>query len=722
MRLFRLTRLSRDASKLLVRRFLAWSRRRRWVWAIWGLVLVCLLQSLPSGQAASATAITMGRPTWDTGWFQAEIYRELLIELGYRVEEPKTLSNDDFYAQAAAGEVDLWASGWFPLHNRYLEQPDIQGTLEAVGFEVPGGALQGYLVDKATAERLNILTLEDLLRPEVIEAFDRDQDGRADLLGCNKDWACAEVIDYHLREYGLSETVAHIQGDYAPLMEAIVKRQRQGESVLFYTWTPNWTVNELVPGEDVVWLEVPYPSLPLGQKSLESETTMTGITGCVADPCTLGFPRNDIRAVANREFLAANPAVRSLLEQVTIPLEAIAAQNANMLAGEGDENDIRRHAQDWIAANRELVDDWLARAQAIAEIPPTEVTPETEAAISPVPPLSTTALRVVTQRFEPFVIYEDQQYQGFSIDLWEAIANELQLSYDLVGVNSVAKLLDEVERGAADIAIAGIGITSQREERLDFSYPYYESGLQVLVPSDQSELRKLLTVVGAVLRSPRLYYGVGILIVVLLIVAHILWWSERTHNHEFPDSYWHGIWEAFWWAAVTVTTVGYGDKVPKKPAGRVFGLLWMFSGYFVFAYFTASIATTFTVQELQGVITGLEDLPGKRVATVAESAAAEFLDKQTNLLFQDFPTLEALYTAVDTEQTVDAVVYDAPVLQYFVSHQGQGKYQVVGEVFQSLNYGIALQQDSPYREAINATLLKLYETGRYEEIYQEWFG
>ncbi|NEQ44506.1 MAG: transporter substrate-binding domain-containing protein [Leptolyngbya sp. SIOISBB] len=142
----------------------------------------------------------------------------------------------------------------------------------------------------------------------------------------------------------------------------------------------------------------------------------------------------------------------------------------------------------------------------------------------------------------------------------------------------------------------------------------------------------------------------------------------------------------------------------------------------MFAYFTASIATTFTVQELQGGINGLEDLPGKRVATVAESPAAEFLDSQTNLLFRDYSTLEALYIAVEDGNEVDAVVYDAPVLQYFVTHQGQGRYQVVGDVFQSLDYGIALQPNSPYREAINAALLRLYETGQYEEIYQEWFG
>ncbi|MGD1860954.1 MAG: glycine betaine/L-proline ABC transporter substrate-binding protein ProX [Leptolyngbyaceae cyanobacterium] len=699
-----------------------WFRRavlRRWAWALIGVIAVGLFSGTPSSHATNA--INIARPTWDTGWFQAEVYRELLIQLGYTVNEPKTLSNDEFFKQTAAGEMDFWASGWFPLHDRYLAQADIAGKVEPVGFEVPGGALQGYMIDKATAEQLNIQSLADLAKPEAIAAFDRNGNGKANLIGCNEGWACADVIDHHLQEYDLSDAVEHIQGDYAPMLETAIADQRRGVAILFYTWTPNWTVSELRPGEEVVWLEVPYPSLPADQQPLENETVITGIAGCLSDPCKLGFPRNDIRAVANTEFLAENPAVRSLLEQVTIPLEDIAAQNAKMLAGQGESADIRRHAREWIEANRSVVDQWLSTAMAIAEIPPASLAAETSEATQ-LTSLFPESLRVVTQRFEPFVMYEDQQYQGFSIDVWEAIAAELDLSYDLVGVNSMAKLLDEVERGAADVAISGIGITSQREERLDFSHPYYKSGLQVLVASDGSEIGKLLSVVIAVLRSPRLYFGIGILVLVLLIVAHLLWFSERRHNSQFPDSYLQGIWEAFWWAAVTVTTVGYGDKVPTRFTGRFFGLVWMFSGYFVFAYFTASIATTFTVQELQGVINGLEDLPGKRIATVAASPAAEYLSDQTNLLFQDYSTLEDLYAAVEEDSEIDAVIYDSPVLQYFVSHQGQGRYKVVGDVFQSLNYGIALQQDSPYREAINAALLKLYETGQYDNIYQEWFG
>lgn len=689
----------------------------RLLWALIGLVCVLALQ-LPPAMSAAPT-IYLARPTWDTGWFQAEIYRVLLQKLGYRVSDPRTLDNDSFYAEAAAGTVDLWANGWFPLHDRYLSATNIAGQVEPIGFAVPGGAVQGYLIDKATAGRLNIQNLGDLSQPHIAAEFDRNGNGKADLIGCNSEWACAEIIDRHLQDYGLTATVEHIQGDYAPLMEETVGHFRRGEPVLFYTWTPNWTVSQLLPGEDVVWLEVPYPSLPPDQADLESETVLTGIDGCVADPCTIGFPRNDIRAVANTEFLQANPAVRSLLEQVTLPLADIAAQNARMLAGEGSEADIRRHAEEWVQAHPERVANWISIAQATAEIPEEAPAPLASPEAGPTSRLA--PLRVVTQRFEPFVIYDNQQYQGFSIDVWDAIAAELNLPYDLIGVNSMAKLLDEVERGAADVAVAGVGITSQGEETLDFSYPYYESGLQVLVHSTSGEVGQFLSTVGVVLRSPRLYYGVGIFVLILLIVAHLLWFSEHQHNDQFPSDYLHGVWEAFWWAAVTVTTVGYGDKVPRKFLGRFFGLLWMFSGYFVFAYFTASIATTFTVQELQGTINGPQDLPGKRIATVTNSAAAAYLDEQTNLLFRDYSTSEETLNALQNRE-VDAVVYDAPVLQHFVSSTGRGQYKVVGEVFQALNYGIALRQDSPYRESINAALLKLYETGQYDDIYHEWFG
>ena len=678
----------------------------------------CLLISLGVSQTqdeqgdapTQERTLRMARATWDTGWFQAEIYKQLFERLGYRVEGPKTLDNPEFYEQVAAGEVDLWVNGWFPLHDSFLEG-EAADSAEVVGFEVEGGALQGYLIDKATADEFGVTTLADLAQPEVVEALDRDGNGRADLIGCNEGWSCAEMVEEHLAAYDLQESVEQVQADYSPMMLETVERYRAGEPVLFYTFTPNWTTGVLVPDRDVVWLELP-----------DSDTAVEGVPGCASDPCKMGFPANDIRAVANAAFLEANPAVRGLLEVVTIPLADISAQNALLIEGESDMDAIRRHAAEWLEDNAARSETWLGKAASLdPDVSVVSAEANGGAASSGGAVNEGDPLRVATMQLEPFVTYRDRTYSGFSIELWELLAQEMGVDYELYGVNSVAKLLDEVERGAADLATAGIGITSQVEENLNFSHAYFESGLQIMVADTGGNVvSDSLAVLRSVLFSPQLLRILGVLLVVLLVSAHIMWLSERHHNPEFPKGYREGIWEAFWWSAVTATTVGYGDKTPRGVVGRVFGLVWMFAGLFVLAYFTAGITTIFTVQELRGNIGGPQDLPGRRVATIERSAAAQYLERQgiSSLLFE---TVDEAYEALGEEE-IDAIVYDAPVLKHYATREGKGRVRLVGLVFQEQNYGIALPQDSPYREAINIALLELIESGQYRELYDEWFG
>lgn len=312
-------------------------------------------------------AVTMARASWDTGFLQAEINRQLLEELGYTVSDPADETHDaaTFYPAVARGDVDLWANGWFPLHDRFLDRQLVTGQtisepIEVVGTQVEAGALQGFLADRATAEELGITSMADLADPELAAAFDQDADGLADLLGCNDGWGCQLAIDEHLEQAGWGATVEQVSGDYAQLLAAAQERVAAGEPVLFYTWTPNWTLDVLVPGQDVVWLEAP----PLPDE--DAPTTVEGLEGCATGggSCQLGWPVNDIRGVANAGFLEANPPVRRLLEQVRIPLDDIAAQNARMQATEEySAADLRQDAADWIAANRDVVDQWLAAAR-----------------------------------------------------------------------------------------------------------------------------------------------------------------------------------------------------------------------------------------------------------------------------------------------------------------------------------------------------------------------
>ncbi len=320
-----------------------------------------------AGVEVTGGEVVMARATWDTGWFQAAIYAQLLDELGYEVSDPAALTRDanTFYPALAQEEVDLWVNGWFPLHDIYLERELFSGQLisepiEPIGFQVEAGAIQGYLIDKATADELSITSMNDLVDPAIAAVFDTDGDGLADLYGCNDGWGCNVVIDEHLDELEWGRTVEQVVGQYNDLINDVVRpRVGAGEPVLFYTWTPNWTIDVLVPGTDVVWLE--SPALP----DEEEDTSVAGLAGCAAgDPCELGWPVNDIRAVANTEFLDENPPIRRLLEVVEIPLQDIADQNAKMaMEEEYTDEMVRADAAAWIEENRDLVDSWLATAR-----------------------------------------------------------------------------------------------------------------------------------------------------------------------------------------------------------------------------------------------------------------------------------------------------------------------------------------------------------------------
>lgn len=660
-------------------------------------------------------SVAMARATWDTGWFQAEIFKLLLEVLGYSVTGPQTMDNQVFFEAAARGEVDLWTNSWFPSHHRYLQDPRVKGKVELVGYEVMAGALQGYLIDKKSAEAFGIANLADFKDPDIAKLFDRDGNGKADLMGCNPGWACGQIIEHHLSAYGLNETVEQVRGDYAPLMAETVSRYKQGAPVFFYTWTPNWTIGTLVPGRDVVWLEVPVPSLPAVQEVMEGQIKLDNIQGCTADPCAMGFVPSDIRVVANSAFLARHPAIRRLAENVSIPLDDINAQNARMIAGEDDDDDIRRHAKEWIHQNIVKVDQWLAAARA-------EMAPRRKPAPSiPAGVKKGKTLRVATKSLAPFVAYRNRRYTGFSIELWDKIAYEIGINYELYGVNTIAKLLDEVRRNAADVAIGGIGLTSRREQYVDFSHPFLESGFQIMVPREhQTPVRAIFSRVFSILFSRELISAVGLFLIALFIAAHIIWLMERRHNPEFSKGYLSGLWQSIWWALVTVTTVGYGDKTPKGRMGRLFGMVWILAGYFVLAYFTASVTSTVTVRELQGTIKGPEDLFGKRVATVKKSPAAEYLAEQ-GITAVRLPDIETVFQLLENRR-VDAVVYDAPVLQHYASQKGRGKVDMVGLIFKAHSYGIALPANSPYREDINTALLRLMERGIYKEIHDRWFG
>lgn len=333
----------------------------------------------------------------------------------------------------------------------------------------------------------------------------------------------------------------------------------------------------------------------------------------------------------------------------------------------------------------------------------------------------TASLRVATRVVKPFVFEEGAELKGFSIDLWQEISRRLGVKSEFLVKPTIQDLLQCVKSNEAALGIAAISITSEREQELDLSQPMFDAGLQILTPMKATSGAGALfaAIVAGFLSSAALPI-LGIVFLIIVVIAHLVWFFERRNPSGVLThaSYYPGILEAGWWAASTLAT--QADQMPRTALARIVAVVWMFASVVFIAYFTASVTSSLTVRQLRGDINGPDDLPGKRVASVLGSTSAEYL-KQHHIDAMEFSKVEDAFESLQRDQA-DAIVYDAPILLFYASHEGNGKVQPVGSIFRREGYGIVFPSDSRYRKPVNKALLTLKEDGTYDRLYNKWFG
>jgi ABC-type amino acid transport substrate-binding protein len=329
-------------------------------------------------------------------------------------------------------------------------------------------------------------------------------------------------------------------------------------------------------------------------------------------------------------------------------------------------------------------------------------------------------LKVGISPFTPFVIPAESKHKGFSVDLWKTIAQQLDVEYEFVWNQGVMEKLQNLIDGRTDIAIGGITITEERETKVDFCHPHFHTGLDIMTLSATKE--SLFTLISSFFTRTKFLVIAG-LFLLIIIAGHVIWFVERrTPKDEkaFHQDYIPGVFEGMYWAVVTASTVGYGDKVPRRWAGRVLTAALIIVALPLFGFFIAELSSDLTLRSMKSSIHGPEDLWGHRVGVVRGTTSSEFMStRPTNL--SNFEKIDDAYQALLNGE-IDAVVYDAPNLMYFALGTAKGKVRVVGKIFAPQDYGIAVQQGSIWREKINRTLLDLIESGDYQRIRTEWFG
>lgn len=327
---------------------------------------------------------------------------------------------------------------------------------------------------------------------------------------------------------------------------------------------------------------------------------------------------------------------------------------------------------------------------------------------------------VAVRNLAPFVMTQEDKRTGFTVELWEEIAKRQQWSTKYVEAESVKAQLQDLNDKRADVAAGAISITGERLKSYDFSQPILAAGLQILVPkrstaAAEPSIGNFLPILFSKTMLLWLLGGLAL----ALIPAHINWLAERRHADSLVSkSYIPGIFESFIFAGETLTATQ--EEVPRHWFARALTILWGFVAIVFVAFFTATLTTTLTVDSFDSQINGPQDLFGKEVATVAGTTSEKFL-KGMGLNPDGMATIDDCYRALE-DGKVDAVVFDSPVLHYYVSGEGGDSAELAGPVFQSENYGLAFDQGSPLRKGVDEALLAMRQDGTYDQIKGKYFG
>lgn len=324
-------------------------------------------------------------------------------------------------------------------------------------------------------------------------------------------------------------------------------------------------------------------------------------------------------------------------------------------------------------------------------------------------------LVISTVHRPPFAFIEQGNPTGFSIDLMTAIAKELGYVVQFDLQPTFGDMLEAVRRANSDGAIANISITAAREGEMDFSQPIFESGLQILLPAETGTVQRF----GSVLTREILFVVLGAL-ALLWGGGFVMWMLERRHQPYFDRPLREAMFPSFWWALNLVVNGGFEERMPMSRFGRLFATMLVVSSLFVVSVFVATITAAVTVEALQESVDSINDLEGRRVATVSNSTSADFLANR-DITFTGYDNPGAMFDAFAAGE-MDAVVFDGPILAYYVQGKGGRHARLVERVYRPENYGIALPTGSLVREEINRTLLRLREDGTYDDLIDRWFG
>ncbi len=318
----------------------------------------------------------------------------------------------------------------------------------------------------------------------------------------------------------------------------------------------------------------------------------------------------------------------------------------------------------------------------------------------------------------PFIVQHSNGLEGINVWLWERVAKDLDLEYRMVPM-SFSPMLDSLKTGGIDVSINPLTITSERSKEMEFTHSFYASNSTIAV-AELSSFQKLVRFVSGFF-SLNFLRGLLLLLAIILLFGLIGWYFERKANPEHFRSGWKGVWDGLWWSAVTLTTVGYGDKSPKSGLGKMAALVLMFTGLLFISGLTASIASSLTVNQLNNNPDSFNEFKERPVGSIRNTESMQFLKTHFFKDVREFANVPSGLNELKNHR-IEAFVYDEPILKYRIQKDSSlSELSILPIKFDVQFYAFGIAKEKPALEqAISQRILEIIETAEWQIVLNEF--
>lgn len=317
----------------------------------------------------------------------------------------------------------------------------------------------------------------------------------------------------------------------------------------------------------------------------------------------------------------------------------------------------------------------------------------------------------------PFVLNTDEEFSGMAIDLWEHIAKNLKTNYTYKVYDNFHDLVVATNSDSVSVAVTNLTITKERAQKIDFTQPWFDAGLKIMVTENKATSSNALL---NGLRDAGHLTSYFVLVVLVLLLTVLMTLFDRKFDKEFTKNWRDGLADSFYQVMLMFTSGKLSRKNLFGWVGRVFAAIWLAVGILVVAYVTSSITSVMTTLSLSNEINQLSDLNGKKVGVVKDSETEDFIHGR-GFNYIPYLNIDAMVDGLE-DGSVDAIVGDAPILEYYQFTHHNKSLEVVGSLFKPDKYGFGLSPKNTLKKEITLEILKAHESGYIRKLKSNYFG